>query len=121
MAKPGPTRRVANVLAAEAWAELREPLDRQLSPLGLRAIEAPSPRSGEVIVDIGCGTGQTVLQLANLVGPGVASSASTQPPCCLTRHVKEQVGLATSASLKAMLLCSTSPERASTHSSRDLG
>jgi SAM-dependent methyltransferase len=68
-AKPVPTRRRANVLAAEAWAEVREALDRQLSPLGLRAIEALAPRSGEVIVDIGCGTGQTVLQLANLVGP----------------------------------------------------
>jgi len=62
-------RRPAKILAAEAWAEVREPLDRQLSPLGLRAIEALSPRPGEVIVDIGCGTGQTVLQLADLVGP----------------------------------------------------
>ena len=57
------------VLAAEAWLEVREPLDRQLSPLGLRAIEALSPRAGEVIVDIGCGAGQTVLQLADRVGP----------------------------------------------------
>jgi len=69
MTNPAQTRRPANVLAAEAWAEVREPLDRQLSPLGLRAMEALSPRSGEVIVDVGCGTGQTVLQLANLVGP----------------------------------------------------
>jgi SAM-dependent methyltransferase len=58
-----------NALAAEAWVEVREPLDRQLSPLGLRAIEVLAARSGEVIVDVGCGTGQTVLQLAEKVGP----------------------------------------------------
>jgi ubiquinone/menaquinone biosynthesis C-methylase UbiE len=57
-------------LAAQAWAEVCEPLDRQLSPLGLRAIAALRPRSGEVIVDLGCGAGQTVLQLADAVGPG---------------------------------------------------
>src|ERR1700687_1040009 len=69
ISKPPPPRRPPKILAAEAWAEVREPLDRQLSPLGLRAIEALSPRGGEVIVDVGCGTGQTVLQLADLVGP----------------------------------------------------
>lgn len=56
-------------LAAQAWIEVREPLDRQLSPLGVRAIDALSPRPGETIVDIGCGTGQTALQLAARVAP----------------------------------------------------
>jgi len=56
-------------LAAQAWAEVREPLDRQLSPLGIRAIDTLSPKRGEVIVDLGCGTGQTLLQLAERVGP----------------------------------------------------
>jgi len=69
MAKPALPRRPVEILAAEAWAEVREPLDRQLSPLGLCAIAALSPRPGEVIVDVGCGTGQTLLQLAALVGP----------------------------------------------------
>ena len=59
----------ARTLAAEAWAEVCEPLDLQLSPLGLRAVAALSPRPGEVIVDVGCGAGQTVLQLAERVGP----------------------------------------------------
>lgn len=58
-----------DLLAAQAWAEVSEPLDRQLSPLGLRAIEALSPRFGETVVDIGCGAGQTALQLAGRVGP----------------------------------------------------
>jgi SAM-dependent methyltransferase len=69
MPEPDTSYRPANVLAAQAWAEVRELLDLQLSSLGLRAMEALSPESGEVIVDVGCGAGQTVLQLADLVGP----------------------------------------------------
>lgn len=69
MAKPDASSLRARGLAAKAWAELWEPLDLQLSPLGLRAIDALAPRAGEVVVDIGCGAGQTVLQLAERVGP----------------------------------------------------
>ncbi|HTW53919.1 MAG TPA: class I SAM-dependent methyltransferase [Stellaceae bacterium] len=55
---------------AQAWAEAYELIDLQLSPLGLKAIEALSPRAGDVVLDIGCGTGQTLLQLAERVGTG---------------------------------------------------
>jgi len=57
-----------SVLAAQAWIEVREALDCQLSPLGLRAMEALEARPGDIVVDIGCGTGQTALQLADRVG-----------------------------------------------------
>jgi SAM-dependent methyltransferase len=70
MEEPASKPRAAEDLAAEAWAEVRAPLDRQLAPLGLRAIEALAPGPGEAIADIGCGAGQTVLQLAERVGPG---------------------------------------------------
>ncbi|MEN3976001.1 methyltransferase domain-containing protein [Emcibacter sp. SYSU 3D8] len=59
-----------NDLASIAWAEVADLLDLQLSPLGLRAIEALSPRTGDSVLDVGCGAGQTVLQLADRVGPG---------------------------------------------------
>jgi len=36
--------------------------------LGLRAIEALGLRSGDIVLDIGCGAGQTLLQLAERVG-----------------------------------------------------
>jgi SAM-dependent methyltransferase len=58
----------AHALAAQAWADHYERLDLQLAPLGFRAIEALSPKPGEAIVDVGCGAGQTVLQLAQRVG-----------------------------------------------------
>lgn len=83
-------------LAAQAWADVRELLDLQLSPLGLRAIEALSPKLGEVIVDIGCGAGQTVLQLAQRVGPdgqviGVDIAASLLNLACQRAEGLSQV------------------------------
>lgn len=67
-----PSRSLADAralaLADEARTELRDLLDLQLSPLGLVAMTALAPRRGEVIVDVGCGAGQTVLQLAEAVG-----------------------------------------------------
>lgn len=62
---PNPSRQ----LAAEAWVQMRELLDLQLSPLGLAAMDALAPQAGETLLDIGCGAGQTVLQLAERVGP----------------------------------------------------
>lgn len=57
-------------LAAEAWLEVQTPLDKQLSPLGIRAMDALRVQLGETVVDLGCGTGQTLLQLAERVGAG---------------------------------------------------
>jgi ubiquinone/menaquinone biosynthesis C-methylase UbiE len=56
------------LLHAKAWAEAYELIDLQLSPLGLTAIEALGLGSGDVVLDIGCGAGQTLLQLAEQVG-----------------------------------------------------
>lgn len=58
----------ARALAAQAWVEVAELLDLQLSPLGLAAMDELSPSPGEVILDVGCGAGQSVLQLAARVG-----------------------------------------------------
>src|SRR5262249_28080099 len=52
-----------------AWAEVREPLELQLAPLGRRALAALAPRSGESVLDIGCGAGETALDLARAVAP----------------------------------------------------
>jgi SAM-dependent methyltransferase len=53
-----------------AWAEVREPLERQLAPLGRHALTALAPRPGESVLDIGCGGGETALDLARAVEPG---------------------------------------------------
>jgi SAM-dependent methyltransferase len=59
-----------NAVAGETWASLQDHLDRQLEPLGVRARQALAPRPGERILDIGCGSGQTTLDLAEAVTPG---------------------------------------------------
>src|SRR3954471_20518053 len=53
-----------------AWAEIREPLELQLAPLGRHALAALAPRPGESVLDIGCGGGETALDLARAVAPG---------------------------------------------------
>ena len=50
------------------WVELQELLDVQIAPLGLAAMERSHVGAGERVVDVGCGCGQTSLQLAELVG-----------------------------------------------------
>jgi SAM-dependent methyltransferase len=57
-----------NATAGETWALFQEQLDRQIAPLGLEALRVLAPATGERIIDIGCGCGQTSLDLARRVG-----------------------------------------------------
>src|SRR3954449_11662253 len=52
-----------------AWAEIRELLELQLAPLGRRGLAALAPRPGERVLDIGCGGGETALDLVRAVAP----------------------------------------------------
>lgn len=56
-------------LAGLTWAKVAPALDRQLAPLGESALDALAPKKGEHVVDVGCGAGQTCVQLADAVGP----------------------------------------------------
>ncbi|MHB8528119.1 MAG: class I SAM-dependent methyltransferase [Caulobacteraceae bacterium] len=58
-----------NAEAGQTWAELQDRLDRQIEPLGRRAMAALAPRPGERLIDVGCGCAQTTLELAAAVGP----------------------------------------------------
>ncbi len=57
-----------NAAAGKTWARFQQQLDRQIEPLGLEAMRLLAPASGERILDVGCGCGQTSLQLAERVG-----------------------------------------------------
>jgi len=56
-------------LGDQARAEFADLIDLQMSPLGLAAIDALAPAEGQTVLDIGCGAGQTILQLMDRVGP----------------------------------------------------
>jgi SAM-dependent methyltransferase len=58
-----------NDRAADNWTALQERLDKVFTPLTAAALEAASPQAGERVIDIGCGCGATVLELARRVGP----------------------------------------------------
>jgi SAM-dependent methyltransferase len=58
-----------NKQAGPKWVAESDQMDRMLGPIGAAAIERAAPRAGERVIDVGCGNGQTSLQLAARVGP----------------------------------------------------
>src|SRR5689334_20742768 len=74
--------------AAETWVELQDRLDRQLDSLGRAALAALGPRAGEHVLDVGCGSGQATLQLADAVSPGgrVLGIDISEPLLAAARH-----------------------------------
>jgi len=60
---------VAGDARVRAWLEIREPLERQLEPLGRAAASQLDLRPGERVLDIGFGIGSTPFALADAVGP----------------------------------------------------
>jgi SAM-dependent methyltransferase len=77
------------------WMEIREPLERQLAPLGDAALSKLLLSAGDKVLDLGCGVGATPLALSQSVGPtgqvlgiellqAAVSVASSDP--CLPPH-----------------------------------
>src|SRR5450755_2534723 len=80
-----------NAAAGETWAQYQEQLDRQIAPLGLEALRTLAPAKGEAVIDIGCGCGQTTLELASRVGTeGYAVGVDISAPMLdVARHRPE--------------------------------
>jgi SAM-dependent methyltransferase len=52
-----------------AWAASAARMDRELDRLGRLAMDALGPAPGSAVLDVGCGTGATTIELARRVGP----------------------------------------------------
>ncbi|MGH6943442.1 MAG: class I SAM-dependent methyltransferase [Geminicoccaceae bacterium] len=78
MSDPNPRRPIANAeqadywnsAAGQSWVDLHEVLDRQLEPVVDLLLEIAQLQPGEHVIEVGCGTGATLLRLADRVGPG---------------------------------------------------
>jgi SAM-dependent methyltransferase len=57
-----------NGAMGERWAAMRQQIDRFVVPFGNAALEAAAPQPGERAIDIGCGCGDTSIELARRVG-----------------------------------------------------
>lgn len=64
----------------DRWADYAERIDVMLAPLTAAALDLGGFKSGERVLDIGCGAGATTLEIARRVGPkGSAVGADLSP------------------------------------------
>lgn len=70
---------------ARAWVESQQRMDQLLAALSARALGRAAPRSGEQVLDIGCGCGDTSLAIADL-GAHVTGVDVSAPMLALARQ-----------------------------------
>ena len=58
-----------NSEATRRWVTEQARIDRLMAEVTEAALAAAAPKQGERVLDVGCGTGTTVLRLAEAVGP----------------------------------------------------
>lgn len=77
------------------WVLLQQKLDAQIGPLGLVALQRAAMQPGERVIDVGCGCGQTTLELAKRVRPNgfVLGIDISQPMLSRARERQQELGL----------------------------
>lgn len=69
-----------NEVAGAKWVANQERLDRLMAPLTDVLIAAAAPRPGELVVDVGCGCGDTTLRLAAAAAGGYIRAVDISRP-----------------------------------------
>lgn len=57
-----------NALSGPKWVDFADTIDAQLEPIGFAAMDRASVAEGERVLDVGCGCGQTSVELGRRVG-----------------------------------------------------
>src|SRR5438270_7350001 len=57
-----------NGALGQRWVAMQQEIDRIVVPFGDAALRAAAPQPGERVIDIGCGCGDTSIQIARMVG-----------------------------------------------------
>jgi ubiquinone/menaquinone biosynthesis C-methylase UbiE len=83
-----------NSAVAQTWVRLQTRLDQLFHPLTQMALASAAPQPGERAIDVGCGCGATVLELASRVGPGghVLGIDISEPMLDLARRRAAEAG-----------------------------
>src|SRR5258708_6239747 len=58
-----------NGALGQRWVAKQQETDRIVAPFGDAALKTAAPQSGERVIDIGCGCGDTSIEIARIVGP----------------------------------------------------
>jgi SAM-dependent methyltransferase len=79
-----------NGVVGERWVQNQASLDRALGPFGRVMLDRLAPAPGERILDVGCGSGETLLELAARVGEqGQVLGADISRP--LLEHAQRRI------------------------------
>lgn len=78
-----------NEATGRKWAAYQAPLDRLMSEVRDRLLDAAAPSAGQNVLDLGCGTGDVLLALADRVGPdGTVTGADISSPLLDTARAR---------------------------------
>jgi SAM-dependent methyltransferase len=82
--------------AGPKWVDLATHLERLIRPVGEAALECAAVAPAERVIDVGCGCGQSTLELARRVGPrgAVLGIDLSEPMLGVARERARQHGLA---------------------------
>ena len=59
-----------NGKVGDIWVQMQERMDLALTPVTAALLAAANPQPGELVLDIGCGAGETTLAVDAVVGEG---------------------------------------------------